>query len=521
MKAIAYVRKSRKVRAGQAVASAGDQHFDILAHITANDFPPLLNLPGMSSEYPGAFLDNESASKDDTADRPGWRATLNALRVGAADTLIVHAVDRASRMGLRQLLHELPPNARLIALLDGYDSARDDIGQEVMLTVKAREARDYVTKLKARVKGAKDRQRRAGEYSNRPSYGYMRQRDAYGKVFGRLVHHPDRWPIVLRVFESIADGVSLRVTVERLNADGIPASNGGQWHISTVRGMILNDVYAGWMTQRPKGADEAIRILDEHGKPIWCLADGVEPVPAALITRARAKLRGKGGFNKGKVAKGTRLVSQFLTCDGCDGPMSWNGTLYWRCSRHQASPGRCPSPVMVKDEQIAPYLTQRVLNGLSGLDPETPEGAEALARVAHAWFGATQTADADALAEARRAVEEIKARAERLRKAFLDGLYEDDREEYERQNESIKRDREASNAILADLENMASIDVTWMTEPATLREVWDAADLATQRAVFAAALAEVRVYRTYKGEPPVAVEDRTDIRFVWESPVVA
>jgi site-specific DNA recombinase len=518
---IAYLRKSRRVRKGQPVASAGDQYRMVLEHLTANGLPPLLDLPGMSAEYPGAFMDNESASKDDRTTRDGWQATLAALRSGKADTLIVWGINRASRMGLRQLLHELPPNVRLIAIVDNYDSARDDIGAEVMLTVKAREARDYITQLSANVTNAKARQRKVGEYSTRPPYGLMRQRDDHGKAYGLLVHHPAEWPVVLQVFERIADGMSLRHVAEKLNADGVPTAKGGAWSTATVNSMIKNDIYAGWLTTRGKATGyRSERLLDAHGRPIWALADGMDPVPAELVQRARDALSGKpGGFGVVKARTGNRLMSGRLTCDGCEGPMSWNGTAYWRCSRHQHRPGSCPNPCTVQDRHVAPLVTERVLAALSALDPADEADAVALAQVAAAWFGETQTADAAELAEARRTVDEVKRRAARLRTAFLDGLYEDDRAEYERQNAVIRRDRETAAARLGELESAAQVDVTWLTDRETLEAAWTAADAETQRTILGVALAEVRVLRTRRGGDPstrAATADRVRIRMRWE-----
>jgi site-specific DNA recombinase len=518
---IAYVRKSRRVGAGQPVASAGDQHTAILAHIAANDLPALADLPGMSRDFPGAFMDNESASKDDRADRPGWRAVLAALASGEADTLIVHAIDRASRMGARQLLHEVPPHVRLISILDRYDSADESAGSMVTLTLKAGEAKTYSAILKARVEDAKARQRKAGEYSCRPPYGFTRQRDALGKVVGKLVHHPEQWPIVARIFSEIRNGLSLRKVTAGLNADGIPTAKGGGWSSATGRGIVMNDIYAGWLTQRGKATGyRSERILDEHGRPIWGLADGVAPIPADVVQGARDALSGRPGIAPGKPNVGNRLMSNRLTCDGCNGPMSWNGRMYWRCSRHQSSPGSCPNPVTVQDRHIAPLVVGRVLAGLSALDPADEQDATALAEVAAAWFGETRTADAAELAEARRAVEDVKRRAARLRTAFLDGLYEDDRAEYERHNAAIRRDRSAAATRLAELENAARIDVTWLTDSETLQAAWDSADLATQRTILATALGEVRVFRSHRGgdrSVRVPTEERVRIRMRWET----
>nr|WP_026404838.1 recombinase family protein [Actinomadura rifamycini] len=516
---IAYVRKSRRVGKGQRVASAGDQHKAICEYLPANDLPALTELPGMSEEYPGAFLDNESASKDDRTDRPGWRAVLDALRAGLATVLIVHAVDRASRMGLRHLLHELPPHVRLIAILDGYDSARDDIGAEVMLTVKAREARDYTTKLSARVTDAKTRQRAEGEYSTRPPYGLTRLRDGYGKAVGKLTHHPEQWPIVARIFDEIREGRSLRKVAEGLNADDVPTAKGGAWHTATIRSMVMNDIYAGWLTRRGKATGYKSERILINGRPIWGLADGTDPIPANVVQDARDALSGKAGFGTVKPNTGNRLMSGNLTCDGCAGPMSWNGTAYWRCSRNQSRPGSCPDPVTVQDRHIAPHVVHTALGKLTALDPADERDATALAEVAAAWFGETQTADAADLAEARRTVAEVKQRAARLRKAFLDGLFEDDPDDYERQKAAIQRDRESAAVRLGELEAAAQIDVTWLTDDEAVSDAWNTAGFATRRAILAAALAEVRVFRTRRGgdvSRRVPVEDRVSIRMRWE-----
>ncbi len=88
------------------------------------------------------------------------------------------------------------------------------------------------------------------------SYGYRVVRDVTDNkgrpVKGLREIDPNKAAVVLRIFQDVADGVSIRDIVKALNSEGIPSPSGGTWAIQTIyseynrRGGILNNnLYRG------------------------------------------------------------------------------------------------------------------------------------------------------------------------------------------------------------------------------------------------------------------------------------
>ena len=80
--------------------------------------------------------------------------------------------------------------------------------------------------------------------TGRAPYGFRRR---YSEETGRLaaVEFSEDWPVVVEVFEAVADGTTPLEVAGELNAREQPSPGGGVWREWQVRRMIGNDAYTG------------------------------------------------------------------------------------------------------------------------------------------------------------------------------------------------------------------------------------------------------------------------------------
>ncbi|MEJ7871788.1 MAG: recombinase family protein, partial [Rubrobacteraceae bacterium] len=84
----------------------------------------------------------------------------------------------------------------------------------------------------------------------KPRYGFRWTKDDRGKNIGYEVYEPEM-ATVRRILAMVADGASLNGVSTALQADGVPAPEGGRaWGRHTIREMVRNDLY------RPHGYGE-------------------------------------------------------------------------------------------------------------------------------------------------------------------------------------------------------------------------------------------------------------------------
>ena len=110
----------------------------------------------------------------------------------------------------------------------------DPLVRNILLSV----AEDFSRQLSARMTDTMTANAGRGFHcGGAPPYGYVtvKQPDPSGRTNGKgnLINHvvfdlhPDQAPIVLRIFQQYADGISMKKIAHRLNSEGITAPGGG------------------------------------------------------------------------------------------------------------------------------------------------------------------------------------------------------------------------------------------------------------------------------------------------------
>lgn len=170
--------------------------------------------------YAPRLVREEGASAADLKKRPLLRAALDDLRHGRAQALIAVRVDRVSRSvrDFAAILDAASTEGWTLILPESNVDSESASGRFLLnvLSASAQFERDLI----------KQRTREA-----------LAQRKREGATLGR----PDRHPaaVVERIEQDRRNGHSLRAIASRLNAEGVPTSQGGrQWHASTVQAVL-------------------------------------------------------------------------------------------------------------------------------------------------------------------------------------------------------------------------------------------------------------------------------------------
>jgi DNA invertase Pin-like site-specific DNA recombinase len=150
----------------------------------------------------------------------GWMAAIAAVAAGAADALLVRAVDRATRSTYdgALLLRECAEAAVRVVSVEGFDSADPDT--------------EFTTNV--RIAMAQEERRLI---SRRTREGLARAK-AEGKTLGRPSQVPQE--VAERIARDRSNGCTFREIAAALDADGIPTPGGSKsWRPATVA-----DIYA-------------------------------------------------------------------------------------------------------------------------------------------------------------------------------------------------------------------------------------------------------------------------------------
>ena len=264
--AIGYVRVSTGDQADHGYGLDA-QRTAIRAYIEAQGWTlvAIVEDAGVSSTY---GLDDRA--RDGTPRRPGLAAALDAVETGLADALVVRALDRIGRApGVCAAVF-----ARLDQARGTFASiAEPALTSDLLRGLYAGMASDERRRILDRTRDGRMIKIAAGGHPGRVPYGY---RLVGTRRAARVEIVEDQAIIVRRVFGLRDAGMTIAAITAVLNADAIPAPQGGTWSTATIGKMVNNPAYRGTLRWR-----EGVEIIRE----------GVLPVIVPAVT----PFRGDGG----------------------------------------------------------------------------------------------------------------------------------------------------------------------------------------------------------------------------------
>jgi DNA invertase Pin-like site-specific DNA recombinase len=152
--------------------------------------------------------------------RPDFERALQAVVNRDVEALIVPAMDRLSRRGMRHVGEVLEAveeaGGRIIFVKETLDTSNPN--SRMIVALLAEQARAEAASLAWRAEKWQEGRRLNGRWTGKRPYGYR-------VVDGRLVIHPDEAPIVRRIVDTFLAGKGMRQIAAILNEDGIPSPN--------------------------------------------------------------------------------------------------------------------------------------------------------------------------------------------------------------------------------------------------------------------------------------------------------
>ena len=394
----------------------------------------------------------EAVSGTSLHDRPGIQRARDAIRAGAADVLVGHAIDRIARdtPDLFAVYGDCrDAGGRLELVTEDFEDT--PLGRHIVATYGLVAELENIKRVERTTRGRRARIER-GEIatSTFDLYGYRTVRlTKEQKRAGMLARReivPDQAAVVAEVFQRVAAGESIKGTADLLTARGVPSPGSrltyqdgrkAVWQRATVKRMVENSAYMGqsvayrWKvvkgrdpetgrrypknTQVERPVEERVMVAD--GTPVVVDRDLWEAANARLKTN-----RGARTFNKAR----PMLLRGKIRCQVCGGVLH---TEYAKTEkRRQAYRCRGNSAYEVNHPNMTLYSEE--------LDE-------------WCWTVVEQT-----LAERDSVVAEIRRRLERVDDT---SLHEQARH-YERHIEALDRQKAAQIRLVSDGQGIVTFE---------------------------------------------------------------
>ncbi|MGW2709563.1 recombinase family protein [Streptomyces sp. NPDC001356] len=452
------------------------------------------------------WADNLSAYTDTT--RPEFDKAIGALLADEVPALWCYAADRFSRKGAGSVIPLLDAGKRIVFDYERLDSADPRDRRDIINRVE--EAREYSALLSHRVRGTKEQQRDEGAWLGAAPYGFE-----IADKETRKLRRGDTWPTLIRIFEATAAGKSARIIARELNAEDIASPDGGAWGGSTIHRMIQSPVYEGWQAVALKRGGRSTPYRNKRGELVSVLAADVEPVPAALVKRARLAVAGHlpvaPEYQRGKVK---HLLSGLLRCAGCGGGTAIHGRSY-RCYNYTVGKP-CAEPAsamrsLIEEYVIDKWLTEVLKSDLDNADP-------LMIAVAERWVALTKPEETEEHRQALAAVKAAEKALERLAEDRAAGIYDGAMGRfYPRLVAEAEADLVAAESRAAEFSG--AVDLTIFDDMDMLTAKWEASDDAMRRDLIRLAIDKITVTRGSRRGAPFDGDARCVIE--WATPAEA
>lgn len=406
-------------------------------------------------------------------ERPGFQEMMRALQSGSANMVITKDLSRLGR-DMRESSYyaeQFFPEHQIhyIAIADNFDSELENVMAPFQFAMNEVYLRDGSRKIKDVLKTKRSR----GEYCACPPYGY--RKDPRDK--DRLIPDEMTAPIVRRIFQSAADGLSCGKIAAALTADGVipplkyrvnyrdsfseegAARAVDYWNGTTVKRILKNRVYLG---DTILGKSRKVSVKSKKKVPVpkddWAVTESThEPLVEESVFEAAQ-------LNMGKASRDYRqhehvrksIFGGVAVCGKCGHALCSYGTVYkgdrekyWflNCNHtRKGLPDACTG-VRIRYADLCQIIQQDLNRFISLSDEQIDEMVGAiLAREASASKAAERKAQKDR-AEAR-----LKVIDRMVSKLYLDnaeGMISNDR--LERLVSDLEKESRTLETQLAEL----------------------------------------------------------------------
>lgn len=209
----------------------------------------LIDLAKRQDRHIGEIYE-EVRSGESIAARPEMQRLLQDVENGKWEAVLVMEVERLARgdsidQGIVSQAFKYS-GTKIITPAKTYDP-NNEFDEEYFEFGLFMSRREYKS-IRRRLEAGKIAAIKEGKYLGKTApYGYERVRIENGKGW-TLRAIPEEAEIVRRIFDMhVTKGYGIYTIARILNANSIPTSKGGTWHPGTIRGILQNIIYAGYV----------------------------------------------------------------------------------------------------------------------------------------------------------------------------------------------------------------------------------------------------------------------------------
>jgi site-specific DNA recombinase len=317
--------------------------------------------------------------------RSGMQKLLRDGRSRVFDVVISEGLDRLSRnqADIAQIYQSLQFAEVMIETVSEGQISEMHIGLKG--TMNALFLKDLAVKTHRGLKG----RALAGKSAGGLTYGYsaVHQIAPNGEpIRGDRVINVEEAPVVHRIFQDYAKGISPKKIAEALNVEGIPGPQGGQWGASTIHGnrergtgILNNELYIGrqiWNRLRyVKDPGTGKRVSRLNPESDWVITEvpGLRIIPDALWKRVRTRQGALKSKETGVPVWDRRrprtLFSGLMECGCCGARFSKVQKDSFGCSAaRNKGKAICTNMVTIKQKDLEARVLEALANHL--MDPE-------------------------------------------------------------------------------------------------------------------------------------------------------
>ena len=295
-RAVGYLRVSSTGQIGERHSSLETQEARFYEYCTHKNHYPVTT-----------FVDVVSGRRDD---RKEYNRMVDYAISGNADVIVVQFLDRFGRNPKEILRRYWDLEERGISIV----ATDEDIGEELLLLIKAGIAGAESKRTSERVRANMARAVQKGVHAGRPPYGYQRVYE--GKDY-QWEQEPTEALIVGEMYTlAVGENLGYKAIADRLLDKGYRGREGGLFATHTVNHILNNEALVGNLTygKKPKKGNPPQEIVRVHDFfPAILTQDEWDKLKARLSIRRES--------SRGRTHASDYLLSGIAKCGHCGGPM--------------------------------------------------------------------------------------------------------------------------------------------------------------------------------------------------------
>ena len=319
----------------------------------------------------GVYIDNGITGT--TFNRPEFQRLTADIEAGKIDCVVVKDLSRLGRNSIDTgfyIERYFPEhNVRFIAVTDNFDSDEPKTNDGLMLYLKNIINEAYALDISKKIKTQRKQAMHEGQYvAARAIYGYIKDPNDKHK----LIVNTDTASIVKMIFESYADGDSIRSICNKLTNDGIPAPNsydykGGLkssvstvWCSKSLRNILEREIYIGKLVQGKSAKCNHKKISQTADKWITVAGTHEAIISQELFDKVQQRLiTAKEEFGKKQIDTYTENIFKGKIVCGCCGRIMLRGRNHrtktkdrynFFCASNQIRNNSCETGKIYEDE---------------------------------------------------------------------------------------------------------------------------------------------------------------------------